>query len=378
MYNRPVLRLLSLILLSLVGSGCRADCAKQDPAFLIDVYLPSMVDGSRISCLAVSMSVNDQPQPTKVVSIDGQLADRRTSVAVVNLPVAGDAAFTADVTAEACTACPGDWGTQRCAQALAWGDRSFAGLPNACNVFDLHLVANILPDGPAINDRGGPDVRDAGRRDLGTRDLRDGAPDRPPDLVVPSKDLGGPTDLVGFEADIGWVLSKGYMALCSTSPPPKFCPTMPVTRRALATAVVQMKYGIYSITKFPFDQVQHFNDVLPSDAAFPYIQRAKQDGAMGGYPDGNFKPENSALRWHATKAIVMMKFKAGVACPSTPAFNDLDTNSCPYVQKAYDAKITYGATQSCAAVPCSSSCFCPFDELQRQHLAAFLHRAQTL
>jgi hypothetical protein len=48
---------------------------------------------------------------------------------------------------------------------------------------------------------------------------------------------------------------------------------------------------------------QTFSDVAPGSTFYEYIERAAAHGAIGGYPDGTFRPQNNATRGQISKVV---------------------------------------------------------------------------
>ncbi|MEO8288211.1 MAG: S-layer homology domain-containing protein [Chloroflexota bacterium] len=75
--------------------------------------------------------------------------------------------------------------------------------------------------------------------------------------------------------------------------------------------------------------VQSFSDVPPGSTFYPYVETAKAHGAIGGYPDGTFHPENPVTRGQLAKMVVMAQ---GWPLLDPPAgqFNDVPPGSSFY------------------------------------------------
>jgi hypothetical protein len=83
------------------------------------------------------------------------------------------------------------------------------------------------------------------------------------------------------------------------------------------------------------DSTQHFSDVAPDNSFFAYVNTARESGAVGGYPDGTFRPNNPVTRAEALKiALGIMNIVPDSA--SFQVFNDVPTTAwvAPYANWA--------------------------------------------
>jgi hypothetical protein len=69
----------------------------------------------------------------------------------------------------------------------------------------------------------------------------------------------------------------GITTGCATNPP-RYCPDDSVTRGQMAVFIVRGKLS----PGFTFAQNPYFDDVLPSDGFFGYIQKMKETGVTSG------------------------------------------------------------------------------------------------
>jgi len=69
-----------------------------------------------------------------------------------------------------------------------------------------------------------------------------------------------------------------------------------------------------------------FNDVPSTSPFYEYIETAKAHGAISGYADGNFKPENPVIRGQLSKMVTMAQGWS-LDNPPTPTFNDVAPGS---------------------------------------------------
>jgi hypothetical protein len=82
-----------------------------------------------------------------------------------------------------------------------------------------------------------------------------------------------------------------------------FCPNDPVTRDQSAIFLIKSRYG--ATTVFDYPPLQIFNDVPPSDFAYPYVQRMDEDGITSGCGNNDFCP--SATLTRGDMAIFIMR-----------------------------------------------------------------------
>jgi beta-mannanase len=86
-----------------------------------------------------------------------------------------------------------------------------------------------------------------------------------------------------------------------------------------------------------------FNDVPATNWAFPYVETAAQRGVLAGYQDHTFRPNNSVTRAQLTKAIVNARGWTLLAPPDA-SFSDVDTTNWafPFVETAVDIPVLAG------------------------------------
>jgi hypothetical protein len=72
-----------------------------------------------------------------------------------------------------------------------------------------------------------------------------------------------------------------------------------------------------------------FSDVQPGSTFYAYIESAYLHGAIAGYPDGRFRPNNPVTRAQAAKMLVLGKGWA-VQTPQTPNFSDVPQTHWAY------------------------------------------------
>lgn len=82
-----------------------------------------------------------------------------------------------------------------------------------------------------------------------------------------------------------------------------------------------------------------FPDVKTSDWFFKYVETAKRDGIVRGYPDGKFKPANDISRAEALKVLLEAKRVSVPTAVNSTGFTDVAVSDwfAPYVKAASDA-----------------------------------------
>ncbi len=84
----------------------------------------------------------------------------------------------------------------------------------------------------------------------------------------------------------------------SGNPDGTFAPLRPLNRAEFCKLLAQATY-----TDLYEDQIESFPDVQYDDWFFPYVETAKQEGWLAGYPDGRFRPENTINRAEVAKIL---------------------------------------------------------------------------
>jgi hypothetical protein len=86
-----------------------------------------------------------------------------------------------------------------------------------------------------------------------------------------------------------------------------------------------------------------FSDVPPPSTFYPYIESAVQHGVIEGYPDGTFRPANDVSRAQAAKILVRGK-EWPIFTPPTATFNDVppDFWAFGYVETSVEHGIVTG------------------------------------
>jgi len=158
-----------------------------------------------------------------------------------------------------------------------------------------------------------------------------------------------------------WQITSG----CS---PSQFCPTALVTRDQLATFIIKCMLG----SSFTYTPTPYFTDVPATSPFFPFIQKLADLGLTHGCTPTTYCPTNPVLRMDASVLIVRGKLESlfgdKFTYPTTQVFTDVPPTlpQFPYIQKMYELGITTG---------CTTTQFCPNNNLTRQEIATFLTRA---
>jgi hypothetical protein len=164
------------------------------------------------------------------------------------------------------------------------------------------------------------------------------------------------------------VLSSWQITSGCSSTPSQFCPTALVTRDQLATFIIKCMLG----SSFTYTPTPYFTDVPPSSPFFPFIQKLADLGLTHGCTATTYCPTSPVLRMDASVLIVRGKLESlfgdKFTYPTTPFFTDVPPTlpQFPYIQKMNELGITTG---------CTTTQFCPNNNLTRQEIATFLTRA---
>src|SRR5438105_9269856 len=86
-----------------------------------------------------------------------------------------------------------------------------------------------------------------------------------------------------------------------------------------------------------------FSDVPPTHTFYEYVRCLYCRGAIGGYPDGTFRPTNPATRGQMTK-ILVLAFRIPIDTTGGPHFSDVLPGSTfyDYIETAYNRQIVGG------------------------------------
>lgn len=145
-----------------------------------------------------------------------------------------------------------------------------------------------------------------------------------------------------------------------------YCPHELVTRANLAVFLIRSRYGGQYIP--PPASGAIFNDVAAEDQAAAYIEKLFLDGTTGGCGGGNFCPGDKVSRAQFSVLLLRAKYGPGYAPPrAVGVFNDVPVNSfaADWIEQLAAEGITSG---------CSSSNYCPSDNVTRAQMAVLLSR----
>jgi len=117
-----------------------------------------------------------------------------------------------------------------------------------------------------------------------------------------------------------------------------FAPTQNIKRAEFAKIICEAKKSWTLLNP----GVPSFSDVSQSHWAYQYIETAKAYGAIGGYSDGTFKPENDITRAEIAKMIAV---SAGLPASSVESdFSDVALAhwACSFILSCQDGSIVDG------------------------------------
>jgi hypothetical protein len=148
-----------------------------------------------------------------------------------------------------------------------------------------------------------------------------------------------------------------------------FDPDLLSTRAEIATMATR---AVQAST--PSDVVvKPFPDVAKTAWHARYIKSAKTRGVVGGYPDGNYRPDNAVNKVEALK-IVTRTFGSDF---SQTNLNSLKTYSDLYLDQWYVPYVSSGLSQGLvgpnAVLPTTSGVFAPAEYLTRAEVADLIY-----
>lgn len=118
-------------------------------------------------------------------------------------------------------------------------------------------------------------------------------------VVEPSRPAERPFQDVSqshpFAEAIAFVKARGIVSSSSAN----FRPDDSVTR----AEILKMAF-IASGKSLSSDKASHFSDVPSAFWALPYVNTARELGAVSGYSDGTFRPDDSVTRAEALKIVL--------------------------------------------------------------------------
>jgi S-layer homology domain len=155
----------------------------------------------------------------------------------------------------------------------------------------------------------------------------------------------------------------------------KFCPKDNLTRAQTATVIVRAVTG--ELTPSLYNHAQYFQDEPSTDQYFPYVQKLTDPDITIGCSQNprRFCPGEAVPRWQMAVFMVRARlalYGAGFSSFDVPYFGDSPVDvtggSFPFIQRAYEEKVTAGCSQS-------PLLFCPDELVTREQMAAFVMRA---
>jgi hypothetical protein len=134
--------------------------------------------------------------------------------------------------------------------------------------------------------------------------------------------------------------------------------------------------GPYTVTVTPW----RFWDVPDDFWAYPFIEWMAVEGAISGYADGSFRPNNTTTRGQLTKMIVLAEHWQ-ITTPGTPTFADVPTTQpfYPFIETAYAHGIISGYNCGGPGEPCdplNRPYFRPGNDVTRGQLSKMISTAE--
>ena len=164
-----------------------------------------------------------------------------------------------------------------------------------------------------------------------------------------------------FYTAVNWLTCRGIV---SGYPDNNFRPGNTATRAQIVKMVV-LGHG------WPLHEPGQptFNDVLPGDWSYGYVEAGVLHGVIGGYADGSFRPNNPVTRGQLCKILVLAGQWA-LEAPVEPHFSDVPPGSTfyPYVETAHAHGIISGY---------ADGTFRPSNHATRGQLSKMLYVALT-
>ncbi len=164
-----------------------------------------------------------------------------------------------------------------------------------------------------------------------------------------------------FYVAVDWLTCRGIV---SGYPDNTFRPGNTATRAQIVKMVVLGHGWLLYAPERPT-----FNDVLPGDWSYAYVETGVAHGVVGGYADGSFRPNNPVTRGQLCKILVLAG-RWPLEEPPEPRFTDVPPGSpfYPYVETAHAFGIISGY---------ADNTFRPSNHANRGQLAKMLYVALT-
>ena len=178
-----------------------------------------------------------------------------------------------------------------------------------------------------------------------------------PSVNSPFKDVAADNPFVD---DIAWLKQQGITA---GWPDGTFRPNAKIERQAMAAFL----YRAAGEPNVQLPKQSPFTDVNPNDPFYKEIVWLKQQGITAGWPDGTFRPNAKIERQAMAAFLYRAAGEPNVQLPKQSPFTDVNPND-PFYKEIVWLK-QQGIT---AGWP--DGTFRPHDAIERQAMAAFLHR----
>jgi hypothetical protein len=164
-----------------------------------------------------------------------------------------------------------------------------------------------------------------------------------------------------FYSDIVWLADRGITRGCNPPLNTRFCPDSTVTRGQMAAFLVRA-LGLPASSVEPFDD----DDSSEFEAD---IQALAAAGITRGCDADSFCPDRPVTRGEMA-AFLVRAYR--LTARDGTSFTDDDGS---VFQTDIEVLATAGVTRGCN--PPANDRFCPDDDVTREQMAAFLHRAET-
>lgn len=147
--------------------------------------------------------------------------------------------------------------------------------------------------------------------------------------------------MTGITDYINIVYTNGITTGCSTNPP-MFCPNSYISRAQIAVFLLKIKYGSAYIPPSP---TQYFTDVPNSYWASSWIDELYREGIVGGCGNNNYCPDNFVTRDAIAVFLLKTKYGGTYSPPpSAQIFQDVLPSNWAFnwINKLYVEGITSG------------------------------------
>ncbi len=146
-----------------------------------------------------------------------------------------------------------------------------------------------------------------------------------------------------------------------------FAPNSNSTRGQFAK-IAALGFGITAFTP----TTPTFNDVASSSVFYQYVEAAAHAGAITGFNDGSFRPNQNVTR--AQVAVISQRVRAyALFTPTVATFSDVPASSFGYA--AIETLASHSIINGASCVGASGLCFRPNDNIKRGELSKVVRRA---